>query len=306
MDRRRIWLRVRQVWITLGLLATVLFVGWSLVAYRASPAAQAALTPDTLVAVRHEAGIWHFTPRRQPPAPLPALVFFPGALVDPVAYAPLVRAVAAAGAPAYIVELPRRGAFGGAEDPALWARVRRVAQHPSAPARWVAAGHSRGGVVATQVAAEGLAGLAGVVLIGTSHPRDVDLRALAVPVTKIVGTRDGLASRAEVEANRHLLPSSTQWTWVEGGNHSQFGWYGFQPGDRRATIAAPQQRNTMIRAVLDALTRAAGVLPGSEALRPPFRARGAARHQARGGAGAVAGGPRGMDADVRSSTLSHR
>jgi len=84
-----------------------------------------------------------------------------------------------------------------------------------------------------------------------------------VPVTKVVGTRDGLASRGEVEANRHLLPASTRWVWVEGGNHSRFGWYGFQPGDRRATIPAAAQRRQMLDAVLDLLrTAAAGGAPG--------------------------------------------
>lgn len=43
-------------------------------------------------------------------------LFFPRALVNPVAYAPLARAVAQAGFPAYLGELPRRGAFGGAND----------------------------------------------------------------------------------------------------------------------------------------------------------------------------------------------
>jgi hypothetical protein len=75
-----------------------------------------------------------------------------------------------------------------------------------------------------------------------------------VPVTKVSGTRDGLASRAEVEANRTKLPESTRWVWVEGGNHSQFGWYGFQPGDRRATVDAAAQRTVMIREVIDLLT----------------------------------------------------
>ena len=194
-------------------------------------------------------------------AATPALVFFPGALVDPVAYAPLVRAAATAGFPAYIVELPRRGAFGGAEDPALEQRLDRLLALPSTPRRWVIAGHSRGAVVASQVAAERRAGFAGLALIGTSHPRDVDLRALTVPVTKIVGTRDGLASHAEVEANREKLPPSTRWVWIDGGNHSQFGWYGFQPGDRRATIAASSQRDTMIQAVLDLLRQSAAGAP---------------------------------------------
>ena len=97
----------------------------------------------------------------------------------------------------------------------------------------------------------------GLVLIGTTHPRDVDLSTLAVTVTKVVGTRDGLATRSAVEANRAKLPAATRWVWIEGGNHSQFGWYGFQPGDRRATIAAASQHATMVQAVIDALAQAA-------------------------------------------------
>jgi hypothetical protein len=93
------------------------------------------------------------------------------------------------------------------------------------------------------------------VLIGTTHPRDVDLSTLREPVTKVVGTRDGLARSGAVEANRARLPASTRWVWIDGGNHSQFGWYGFQPGDRRATIAASAQRDVMTREVLAMLAR---------------------------------------------------
>jgi len=258
MDRRRIWNRIRQVWITLGLSATAVFVTWSLLAYRASDAGRVAVRPDAEVDVRHDGAVWYFTPRHAPAAPRAGLVFFPGALVDPVAYAPLARAVAAAGSRSYIVELPRRGAFGGAESPEVWARLRTVLQQTTTPARWVAAGHSRGAVVASQLANDPPSGFSGLVLIGTSHPRDVDLSRLTVPVTKVAGTLDGLASRAEVEQNREKLPPSTRWVWVEGGNHSQFGWYGFQPGDRRAAIDATVQRAMMIRAVLDALAESEG------------------------------------------------
>jgi pimeloyl-ACP methyl ester carboxylesterase len=253
MNRRQIWQGIRRVWITVGLSATVIFVAWSLVAYRASAAARLTVRPDTAVTVTHQDGIWFFGPTRSPASDRPALIFFPGALVEPIAYAPLLRAVATAGFPAYLVELPRRGALGGADDPELRRRFDRVVTGSSAPRAWVIAGHSRGAVVAATLAAERHDGFAGLVLIGTSHPRDVDLSALRVGVTKIVGTRDGVARPGDVEANRHKLPDETRWVWIEGGNHSQFGWYGFQPGDRRPAIDATAQRAQMTNAVIDAL-----------------------------------------------------
>jgi pimeloyl-ACP methyl ester carboxylesterase len=216
-----IWRRVRIVWITLGLGATLIFVVWSVVAYRASGAAQTALVTGDSIVVRHDDGAWTFLPTSGRKDLV--LVFFPGALVDPVSYAPLARAVAAAGYPALIVELPRRGAFGGADHPEVFARYVRQLRRPDMPKRWIVGGHSRGAVVAVNVAASRPEGLVGLVLIGTSHPRDVDLSRATIPVTKISGTHDGLASREEVEANRSKLPPTTRWVWIDGGNHSQFG-----------------------------------------------------------------------------------
>jgi pimeloyl-ACP methyl ester carboxylesterase len=161
--------------------------------------------------------------------------------------------VAAEGYRVVLIELPNRGAFGGAESPELRARVSRVLGAVADSETVFIGGHSRGAVVASTTAAGTPRNLGGVVLIGTSHPRDVDLSGLSVPVTKIVGTRDGLASPDEVRQNAALLPDRTRWIWVEGGNHSQFGWYGFQPLDRRATIPAAEQRKIMIDAVLDLL-----------------------------------------------------
>jgi pimeloyl-ACP methyl ester carboxylesterase len=251
------WRRIRQVWVALGLSVTVVFVGWSLIAYRASAAAKLAIQSDAAVTVEHRDGVWFFIPKASPAPDRAALIFFPGALVDPIAYAPLLRAAAAAGFPAYLIELPRRGAFGGANGPELERRFDRLLAAQGAPRMWVIAGHSRGAVVASALASKQRTGFAGLVVIGSSHPRDVNLSLLRIAVTKVVGTRDGLASPEEVEANRDKLPAHTRWVWIQGGNHSQFGWYGFQPGDRRATIGASVQRALMTDAVLDALRNAA-------------------------------------------------
>jgi hypothetical protein len=41
--RRAIWQRIRQIWATLGTTALLVFLGWSWLAYRATPAAYAPL-----------------------------------------------------------------------------------------------------------------------------------------------------------------------------------------------------------------------------------------------------------------------
>jgi pimeloyl-ACP methyl ester carboxylesterase len=252
---RTVWRWVRRIWATLGTVAFLIFTGWSLIAYRASSAARAATRSDARVTVTRDGDAWRFEPVG--PASDVGLLFVPGALVDPIAYAPLLNATAAGGHRSILLTLPRRGAFGGATDPGIPDRVASIMRRPGAPSRWIIGGHSRGGVVATSLVHGSPGRFAGLVLIGTSHPRDVSLAEVRVPVMKIMGTRDGLASVEEVEGNRHLLPPHTQWVSVEGGNHSQFGWYGFQPGDRRATIPAAEQRRIMIRAVIAALDSAA-------------------------------------------------
>jgi alpha-beta hydrolase superfamily lysophospholipase len=251
-ERRRLWPLIRRVWIAGGLVATAIFVGWSLIAYRATGAARAALRSDSSVAIGHADGYWSFDPKT--PADT-GLLFFAGALVDPVAYAPLARAIAEQGYPVVLVELPRRGAFGGADGPEVFARARVAASARPRVTRWIAAGHSRGGVVAAQMVRDGFPGLAGAVLIGTSHPRDFSLAATPIPITRVYGTRDTVADVEKLEKTRANLPASARIVAIDGGNHSQFGYYGFQPGDWPATISRDAQQAITRRALLDALSR---------------------------------------------------
>ncbi len=51
MNWKKLWKRIRLIWITLGILATIIFAGWSLIAYRANPEARAALGSDARVTV---------------------------------------------------------------------------------------------------------------------------------------------------------------------------------------------------------------------------------------------------------------
>lgn len=124
--------------------------------------------------------------------------------------------------------------------------------------RWVAAGHSRGGLIAaTFVRGEPLT-FAGLVLIGTTHPRDFSLADLRLPVTKVYGTRDTVADVEKILSTRANLPAGAHMVPVAGGNHSQFGYYGFQLGDWPATIAREEQQRQTLAALVATLHAAAG------------------------------------------------
>ena len=52
-----------------------------------------------------------------------------------------------------------------------------------------------------------------------------------------------------------MLPPDATWHRIEGGNHSQFGWYGTQLGDGTARITREQQHTQVLAAVLELLAR---------------------------------------------------
>src|SRR5215203_4402033 len=89
------WRIVRRIWITVGLGATAVFVVWSMVAYRATREGKRALENSGDIEVLRSSELIQFRPLGSRPAAV-GLLFIPGALVDPVAYAPLARAAAEA------------------------------------------------------------------------------------------------------------------------------------------------------------------------------------------------------------------
>lgn len=104
--------------------------------------------------------------------------------------------------------------------------------------------------MAAQFAHENKNVLAGLILMGTSHPRDIDLSSFTLSVVKLYATNDGLASLPEVFENKGKLPSHAQWVEIKGGNHAQFGYYGSQLGDDNATITREVQQSLVNQTVI--------------------------------------------------------
>ena len=253
------WATIRRIWITAGITLTVVFALWCLIAFRASGAAREAIRGDDSVTVTEGEHHW-ILQRRTNPAEI-GVVFFPGGMVDHVAYAPLLRDIAAAGYPSVLIRVPRRGTFGGAEGAEPLNRAVAAMREVPQVRRWVVAGHSRGGEIASRLAQTQAPSLAGLVLIGTSHPRDISLAHLRIPVMRIYGTRDTVADVEKLERTKSNLPPHTEHVRIDGGNHSQFGAYGFQPGDWPATISREEQHAQTLEAILSLLNR----IPNSSA-----------------------------------------
>jgi pimeloyl-ACP methyl ester carboxylesterase len=261
----RVWQRVRIVWATVGASATLILLVWSAWAVRPDAAARNALLSDARVSVSSFDDHWVFRPSG--PARASGLLFFPGALVDPVAYAPLARAAAEAGHLAILVRVPRRGVLGGAEVPSVIPRARALMKGLPEVGQWLVAGHSRGGEIAARFGRDRSDALGGLLLIATSHPRDFSLADAAFTVTRLSATRDGFASPEKLAANRLNLPAEARLIVVEGGNHSQFGWYGFQPGDGFALIPREEQQRRTLEVLMSCLSEVAAVSAPADAPR---------------------------------------
>jgi dienelactone hydrolase len=183
------------------------------------------------------------------------LVFYPGGRVDPRAYAPAARAIAAEGFLVAIVPMPLNLAV---LAPDRAADV--MAAYPGIQA-WAVGGHSLGGAMAARYARGHPEDVAGLVLWAAYPDGSDDLSGHSLAAVSIFGTLDGLATVEKIEASRNLLPAGTRWVAIEGGNHAQFGWYGTQSGDRQAAIGPEEQQEQVVGATLELMRRLSGSSP---------------------------------------------
>jgi pimeloyl-ACP methyl ester carboxylesterase len=222
---------------------------WALAPSGPMPEALPALQSDTRVQVSTEPWL-AFRPQGTQWAV--GLVFYPGARVDPRAYAPAARAIAAQGYTVVITPMPLNLAV-LAPDRA----TEVIAAYPEVR-RWAIGGHSLGGAMAARYAHGHSSAVQGLVLWASYPDTSDDLSTQRLAVVSIYGTRDGLSTVDKVNASRRLLPPGTRWAPIEGGNHAQFGWYGPQQGDNEATIGREAQQQQVVAATLDLLATLAG------------------------------------------------
>ena len=160
-----------------------------------------------------------------------AVIFYPGAKVESTAYLPLLDQIRQTGVTCILVDMPFHMAIfdvNAAEDV--------MTQFPEME-HWYLAGHSMGGAMASQFAANHPSQVEGLILLGAylygDYPPEDTLT--------IYGSLN-----QSVEEKLDYTESVVE---IEGGNHAQFGNYGPQKGDLPATISAQEQQAQTVEAI---------------------------------------------------------
>ena len=160
-----------------------------------------------------------------------AIIFYPGAKVEAEAYLPLLDQIRQTGVTCILVHMPFHMAIFDAD-----AAEDVIGQFPEIQ-HWYMAGHSMGGAMASQFAADHPDQIDGLILLGAYLYGDY-------PVEDTLTIYGSLNQSVEdhIDYTENIVE-------IQGGNHAQFGNYGPQKGDPPATISAEEQQKQAVEAI---------------------------------------------------------
>ena len=167
-----------------------------------------------------------------------ALIFYPGAKVEYIAYLPILEKIKDnSGITCIVVKMPFNMAIFDAD-----AADNIIAQFPEYD-NWYIAGHSMGGAMASDYASKNQDKVQGLILLGAYIYGDYPVENA---LTIYGSFNTSVADKIDYTENIII---------IEGGNHAQFGNYGKQKGDLDATITSDAQQDLAVEAIKTFLKR---------------------------------------------------
>lgn len=228
MKKKKFWKIFKIVWISL----VIIFLIWNWTTFQSRNLPKDTFKSDNNIEVIQTDDQIIFKSKKS--VKTLEVIFFQGGLVDPKAYAPLCRKIADSGYTCHLIKmslrLPQRD----------YQKISKMFDLKSG--HYVIGGHSQGGKMAAQFVYENPGIMKGLFLMGTSHPRDINLSNLSIPMIKLYAENDGLASVEEVLENKDKLPKNANLILIKGANHSQFGYLGKLLMDNSANISLEDQQ----------------------------------------------------------------
>lgn len=226
----------------IGVIAILLLGGvgfWSWATIQAQEATEPALAILQENGVKREDGQLIFPP--DAPASQ-GVIYYPGGLVEPEAYAGTAQGLADAGYLVVIPKMPLNLAFTG---------INRadgiMAAFPEIES-WVIGGHSLGGAMAAEYAKNNVAKLDGLIMLASYPANNEEFVDFPIPILSIIGSAD--PGSPNQRAFYEQISDVAELVIIEGGNHRQYADYSFQQNDGVATISAAEQQAQIITAVV--------------------------------------------------------
>ena len=205
------------------------FFAFFSVYYKASPAAAKYLESSPEISVEMTDGCILFDGSGESGL----LIFYPGAKVEYTAYAPLLYRIAEKGTDCCIVQMPFNFALLGIN------KADKVISEHSYSSYYLA-GHSLGGVAASEYASMNAENVRGLVLLA-SFP--VSQMNEDCGVLSVYGSCDKVLDKERFDEAEKYMPAGAQIVCIEGADHAGFGEYGSQKGDGQAEITPDEQKD---------------------------------------------------------------
>lgn len=228
------------IFLVVVLVASAGFIYYVSDYYHADSTAISALSSNNGYTVEDTSSSITFTPTKN--VSTTGIIFYPGAKVQPEAYAVLASKLAQNGYTTVIVKMPFNLAIFGVD------KANDIIKQHTEISSWVIGGHSLGGVFASDFALKHQDKIKGVIYLAAypdSNATNASFKALSIR-----GSLDGLATADQISKNMNKFPSNTSFITIEGGNHYNFGDYGVQSGDNNSTITREEQQNQTVNYII--------------------------------------------------------
>lgn len=210
------------------LIMTAVFLIYVSDYYKADNSARAVMERDDKVSVNGTMTI--LSPEGESDT---ALIFYPGAKVEHIAYLPILDKLRKYGITCVLIDMPFNMAIFNQNAAAKVFKVLPKIKN------WYIGGHSMGGAMASSYAANNPDKIKGLILLGAYVYGDFS-------------PQDALTIYGTFNANlEKFINYKENIVIIEGGNHAQFGNYGDQKGDPDATISREKQQDIAVAAIVD-------------------------------------------------------
>lgn len=171
-------------------------------------------------------------------------VFYQGGLVETESYAVLGEQLAKKGIRVFIPYMPFNLAILNTDV------FDKIYEKYDNDKDWYIGGHSLGGASAAMYVKKSSKPIKGLIFMGAYPSDSSDLSKQDIRVLSIRAMNDKIMNIDNYNKSKDLLPDSTDYVNLNG-NHSNFGYYGFQKGDGESSISREEQHNLVVDEIVE-------------------------------------------------------